>query len=267
MSIYRKVWPTVTCAPTSLPDGDDPSTNHKTRSVADKLLLVASLVVSGLLSPFADAQSPPRKLPACQTVGQTVTLRLNTGTAGPIPLPATPDPIWRIVLPTPMVPSTTQPVSAPALWLPNTSITSKWIQPASSGSPKNFPGSTYIYQTQFVTPVNPYLYTSITITGQFAADDSAVVRLNGISIAKCTPGSTIATSCYHSWQSIPAGVAWPTFNQLGGFLNTLRVEVKNTLPNSPSGLFVAAQVVAVCSKCTTPVPPPAIPCGGNPSTC
>lgn len=213
----------------------------------------------------AQIQHPPvrpRVLPSCTQVNQPVTLTLNTGTAGAPPPPGTVDPIWTVVQPPSLTPFTTSPFLFPNGWLPNSAA--KWIQPASGGTPVNLPATTFVYSTQFTTPVDPYLYTSITITGNFAADDSALVKLNGITIATCTPTPTAGVVCFHSLQAIPPGVVGlPMFNRLGSLLNTLTVEVKNTV-SSPTGLFVQAQVVAVCSKCTSPQPPA---CGGNPSTC
>jgi len=233
---------------------------------AARVLALATIVhtfSTGLA--FAQAPLRPRTLPVCSQVGQQVKLTLNTGTAGGFPPPGTADPIWRIVLPSAITPFTTKPVNAPAVWLPN-SATEKWIQPAATGNPGTFPAGTYVYSTQFVTPVDPFLYSSITITGNFAADDSAIVKLNGVPIANCPAGTNPATWCFHSLKPIPPGVGWPTFNRFSGFLNTLTIEVKNTLANSPSGLLVRADVIGVCSKCTT-TPPPEPPCGGNPSTC
>jgi hypothetical protein len=204
-----------------------------------------------------------RTLPACDRVDQKVRLTVNTGTAGALPPPATADPIWK-VLPSTTV-YTTLPVSAPSLWLPNTA-TERWIQPAATGTPSGFPLATYVYSTQFVTPVDPYLYGSIEINGGIAADDSWTVKLNGVTLSSCAPGSSPSTWCFHSLRPIgPNG--WAAFNRASGFLNTLTIEVKNTVAGSSSGLFVKADVVGVCSKCTTPVPPPEPPCGGNPSTC
>jgi hypothetical protein len=233
---------------------------------ARRILSVALVFAFGLVPAVVQAETkhpvPPRVLPSCTQVNQQVTLTLNTGTAGSPPPPGTADPIWTVVQQpsTPLTPFTTAAYSAPSLWLPN-SANARWIQPAAGGAPINLPVATYVYSTQFTTPVDPYLYTSITITGNFAADDTALVQLNGITIATCTSTATIA--CFHSLQAIPVGVGLPMFNRISPFLNTLTVQVKNTSVG-PSGLFVQAQVIAVCSKCTTPVPPP---CGGNPSTC
>ena len=229
-------------------------TRERRRTPARALLALVTLTTTA-----AQAQLPPRALPACGQVGQQVTLTLNTGSIGPLPPPGTADPIWRVA--PSIIPFTTDPHSA---WVPN-SANPKWIQRAPGGNLVNFPVQTHIYTTQFTTPVDPYLYSSITITGSFAADDRAVVRLNGAVIATCIPGSTQASWCFNSWKPIPLGVSWPAFNRTSPFLNTLTIEVRNTLAASPSGLIVRARIVAVCSKCTSPVPPP--PCGGDPSTC
>jgi len=239
-------------------------TRERRGTAAKALLALVALTAVAAHAQLPHRIPPPRILPPCAQVGQQVTLTLNTGIAGGLPPPGTADSIWK-VLPS-ITPFSTLPFNAPSLWLPN-SANPKWIQPAPGGNPASFPVQTYVYSTQFATPVDPYLYTSITITGSFAADDTAIVKLNGIPIATCPGGSTPATWCFHSWHPIPAGVGLSLFNRFPGFLNTLTVEVKNTLAGSTSGLIVRAQVVAVCSKCTSPVPPPQPPCGGNPSTC
>jgi hypothetical protein len=193
-----------------------------------------------------------QQLPACSYVGQTVTLPLSTGSGG---LQGTPDPIWAVM---PGSAYSTAPVLG--FWFPNTS-NAKWIQPAAGGTPQNFAQGTYVYKTQFATPVHPYLYQSIKITGGFGADDEATVKLNGVPIATCSP------SCFGFARTIPTVGNWQSFATSTGYLNVLTVEVKNTpAGDSPSGLFVRATVTAVCSKCTSPVPP-AYQCGGNPSTC
>lgn len=225
---------------------------------------IVAAIVAFVFAGAVAAQVPVRKLPACKQSGQTVTLSLNTGTAGALPPPATVDPFWRLSSGAPLYSTS---VVGPNLWLPNTAA-SRWVQPANNGgNPAPTPLGTFIYETRFVTPVDPYLYSSITISGAFAADDGAVVKLNGIPLANCTPGSTPTTWCFNKWTPIPAGVGWTYFNRSSGFLNTLTIEVKNTLAGSPSGALMRANLVAVCSKCTSPVPPVNPPCGGNPSTC
>lgn len=203
-----------------------------------------------------------RSLPACAEVGQQIELKLNTGTSGGVP---TADNYWTITSPA-STPFSTVPFSAPSLWLPN-SATEKWIQPSASGTPASIPSGTYIFSTQFVTPVDPFLYTSITLSGDIAADDMFAVKLNGVPLGACAPGSTSSTWCFHSWRAITPASDWHAFNRNGNFLNTLTVEVKNTAPSSPTGLIVRARVSATCSKCTTPLPPPSKPCGSDPSTC
>ena len=114
--------------------------------------------------------------------------------------------------------------------------------------------------TALRTPVDPYLYTSISLSGSFAADDTAIVKLNGVPIATCPGGNTPATWCFHSWKPIPpAGLS--AFNRLGSFLNTLTVEVQNTQAGSSSGLIVQAQVTrsarSARAPCRRPIRPAA----------
>jgi hypothetical protein len=198
----------------------------------------------------------PPTLPMCKQVGQQVTLTLNTGTTPPGSI----DPIWTIASPPLLTPFTTSPLF-------NLGTTARWIQPAAGGTPVGFPLNTYVYSTQFFTPVDPYLYTSIQITETYAADDIPVVKLNGVQIAACSPGVSSTTWCFTSLKSLPS-IGWPVFNRLGTapFLNTLTVEVKNTLPAITSGLLVQARVIAVCSKCSIPPPLPDPPCW-PPKTC
>jgi hypothetical protein len=225
--------------------------------------IFATLLVVCAFAALLDAQVPVRTLPACTREGQTVTLSLNTGTAGPLPPPATADPFWRLVSGAPVF--TTSPVG-PNLWLANSPLF-RWVQPANNGgNPASYPVATYVYQAKFSTPVDPYLYSSIQINGAFALDDVGDMELNGVPIGKCAGGTTPAAWCFNKWINIgPTG--WTNFNRSTGFVNTLTVRVKNTDPGSPSGLLVRANVVAVCSKCTSPLPPVNPPCGGNPSNC
>jgi hypothetical protein len=225
-------------------------------TLAQTSTATAGIAQGGLAAKF-------RSVPICKDVGQQVKLQLHTGAVGATPPMA--DPFWRIVSPAAVTPFTTAPVGAPGLWLPNSS-TEQWIQPSAAGSPGTFPAATYVYSTQFVTPVDPYFYSSITVSGDVAADDGFVVKLNGIQLGVCSAGSTSTTWCFHSWKAITQAVDWHAFTRTGNFLNTLTIEVKNT-GASPSGLIVRAQVIATCSKCTTPLPKPAQPCGGTTSPC
>jgi hypothetical protein len=74
-----------------------------------------------------------------------------------------------------------------------------------------------------------------------------------------------ANTCFKTATSFSA--PFSAFNRIGTapFLNTLTVEVTNI--SLYSGLLLQAQLAAVCSKCTSPIPDPEPPCGGNPSTC
>jgi hypothetical protein len=200
-----------------------------------------------------------QQLPSCSEVGQTVTLplTLNTGTGGPL---GTADPIWMV--------AGAGAYSTESIWFPNNAPIANWIQPAAGGTWKKFAQGTYVYQTQFATPVHPYFYDSIKVTGNFGADDKATIKLNGNPIAEC------GDPCFYSPPTPISGAEasnWRNFTQVTTgwvstyYVNTLTVEVTNT-PNidTPSGLFVEATVTAVCSKCTSPLPPPVPQCS-NPN--
>jgi len=192
-----------------------------------------------------------RTLPACKSQGQVVKLSLDTGTGGPIP---TADPIWTITFPSTIAPfSTTKFGSA---WIAPFAGTN-WIQPFSSGTPVHTSVQKFIYRTTFDTPVDPFLYGSITITGQYAADDDVVLKLNNIPFAQCTK----AAGCFGPPpQTIPAGTTWTQFNRFPGFHNVITAEVTNK--GVVTGFMMKADIVAECSKCTA-VPPPDAPCRGN----
>jgi hypothetical protein len=222
--------------------------------------LIANTLFTLLLVQAVDAQivlHKPRRLPPCQKDGQTVTLTLNSGTAGPV------DPIWHLA---PSSPAYTTAPYGSNLWLPNGAGYS-WIQPSNNGGqPAFYPLNTYVYEAQFTTPVDPYLYSSIKILGDFALDDIGGVELNNVPIGNCPGGGTPLTWCFNKWTPI-GPTSWTNFNRSTGYVNTLKVKVKNTLAGSPHGMVIRVRVQAVCSKCTSPVPPVEPPCGGNPSTC
>ena len=92
----------------------------------------------------------------------------------------------------------------------------------------------YSYGARFALPQHPNSYSSLTIKGRIAADNSADMRLNGTLIASCGP------NCFGTLTTIPAP-ATSLFN-LGQ--NLLWIDVNNQ--GGPSGLYVGAIVHAVC---------------------
>jgi YD repeat-containing protein len=98
---------------------------------------------------------------------------------------------------------------------------SKWIAPRSDAGNNNQPGS-YTYRTTF--DLTGYNAATASLTGQFAADDSAVIKLNGVTVGP-------AASSFSSFTS---------FTITSGFaagVNTLDFVVTNGGAN-PTGLRV-----------------------------
>lgn len=202
-------------------------------------------------------------LPPCSSDGQTITLSLNTGTGGPL---GTADPNWTVDPGgTAYSTSTVLAGTNTNIWLRNQPGPNgaKWIQPDPSGTPVKFTGNEiYVYQMKFATPVDPYLYDSITITGRFAADDGAVVELNGKPIANCY--ANFGTDCFRIGQTITTKPDWRSFMRtatFGSFVNTVTIKVNNS-GGIYSGLYADLKVTVVCSKCTAPLPPVEPACSG-----
>lgn len=121
-------------------------------------------------------------------------------------------------------------------WMAN-SVTSKWITPTATQG-QSFDASangTYTYELKF--NLTGDVASSAAFTGQFAADNSAVVTLNGVAIG--------SSSGFTSWSSFASSGA--TFNS---GLNTLDFTVTNFAQNggNPTGLrveFLSSSVTAV----------------------
>ena len=108
-------------------------------------------------------------------------------------------------------------------WIAN-GPNSKWIAPQASQSTGNAPGA-YTYRTTFdLTGFNP---ATATLTGQWAADDCAVMKLNG-NVVNVSPAAA-----YNNWTP---------FTITSGFaagVNTLDFVVTNGGPAiNPTGLRV-----------------------------
>ncbi len=163
-------------------------------------------------------------LPCCQCLGSNVTLDLSTGKGVPI------DPLWKVnggpAYTTPPVPG----------WL-TTLTPAKWIQPVASPTPSsNVPVGFYRYTTQFDVPMCT-IPSDVQLDGKFAADNSAIVRLDGNQIAACLPNTCFKTPA----APVPFSVA----AILPG-THTLTIDVKND--GGPSGLVVNAQLNGKCKK-------------------
>ncbi len=133
---------------------------------------------------------------------------------------------------------TTTPLS---VWAPIAGAT--WIQPANSSTPQVFPdGGNYQYKVPFNLP-QPSLYSSVTITGQYAADDTATLSMAGgtCGVGSCSCTSSVAPYCFSSAHSF-------TITQTSSIpaSNTLDVTVHNF--TAYSGLIVQAKLNAICKR-------------------
>ena len=144
------------------------------------LMLALALVALGTTTTFGLAQEPreikisstipvqPRMLtlPCCECLGKVTTLDLSTGQSGPK------DPIWSVngtfAYTTPKVIS----------WIALPSA--NWIQPEPSPLPSNNlpPNTNYTYTVRFYIP-ECAIPNSVRLTGNFAADNSAIAKLDG----------------------------------------------------------------------------------------
>jgi hypothetical protein len=117
----------------------------------------------------------------------------------------------------------------------------QWIQPSTAGSPQQFPAGNYLYSVPFTIPGPLTQYSSITLTGKYAADNSvtAISMNGGPSVASCA-----GPNCFSTWQ--------PPFSITTGFTpnNTLSVAVGNApgYGRNYSGLVVDATLRAICAK-------------------
>lgn len=135
----------------------------------------------------------------------------------------------------------------PSSWLtPSGGV--NWIQPVNSPAPQLLPSGNYQYRVPF-TLLNPALYSSIQVTGSYAADNKATLSMNTITCPGCSCQPTLFVNCFSSWHpfTITQTSAIPSSN-------TLDVTVYNNptggTPPGPTytGLVVNATLRAVCKK-------------------
>jgi hypothetical protein len=119
-----------------------------------------------------------------------------------------------------------------------------WIQPANSPTPKLFYPGNYQYRVPFTLPAPLSQYSSITITGQYAADNRVEFFLNGLTTGVLCTGTT----CFQSWHQLSITSGFATNNTL----NTLDAKVYNNPASvgtiTETGLIVNAMLRAICNK-------------------
>lgn len=121
-------------------------------------------------------------------------------------------------------------------WLPN-GPNSQWIGPNQFN---NGPAGVYCYSLRFVIPCPPGAPIKASLSGQWSADDTGTIHLNGQPTGNTLP---------NGW----AFVNWSPINITSGFVpgvNTLTFYVTNA--GGPTGLRVELSATASCCACTNP---------------
>ena len=221
--------------------GGDRAGLRRDARTAAKLCLFLALLTVPLAALRADAQGAVQyqvvTLPPCQTVGQFLDVDISTGLNV---APASPDPRWYLTATPPGVTGVFPAYStlASVAWLPPPPQV-HWIQRIQDPLPQIDNGGNYTYRLQL--NLNPALYSNLHVVGPYAADNTATVRLNGVTQASCTGGGCFST---------PQGL-----NIASGFVigaNHLDVTVNNM--SNITGLLVAAKLQATCLACVAPPP-------------
>lgn len=163
-------------------------------------------------------------LPCCKCLGDVVTLDLGTGQGSLI------DPLWKVN----GVPAYTTP---PYPGWAATLTPARWIQPVASPTPSSsVPAGVYKYAVQFNVP-KCTIPMEVRLDGNFAADNSAKVFMDGTLVASCS-----VNACFKA-PTAPVSFSVPSISP---GTHTLEIEVKND--SGPSGLVVNAQLNGQCKK-------------------
>ncbi len=171
-------------------------------------------------------------LPPCQSTGQILDVDISTGLSVS---PGSQDPRWylTVVPPSQTGAFPTYSTNPSVAWL-TPPPTAHWIQRIQNPVPQVDSGGNYTYRLQI--NLNPSLYSNLHIVGQYSVDNTATVRLNGVTQTSCTGGG-----CFSTPQSL---------NITSGFvngLNQLDITVNNI--SNITGLLVLAKLQATCQAC------------------
>jgi hypothetical protein len=171
----------------------------------------------------------------CPKSGTVVNIDYSTGTTkGVKNTLTTPDPKWTLIAEPAAIPGPAYSTGAvTGAWIANPLVGANWIERNNSGIPVGDLGGVYKYQAQLLL-YNPALYSSVTLTMKYAADNSANVLLNNTLIPA---GTCAGPLCYTGWQ--------PTLTLPSpGSGAPLEVDVTNI--DGPTGLIVDATLKMVC---------------------
>jgi hypothetical protein len=208
-----------------------------------KSTLFFAVAVLAVSSNMCLAQQPEERTAVPMPIPLVPTLKCCTCVAG---VPVTPPPLD---ISTGQVAWTVNPGGqANAITSPNsgwaTLSPAKWVQVANSPSPASAGPGPFHYATSFGVPKCPIPFSSVNLTGTYAADNGATVTLSP-NTSTCS-GALANPYCFKSPGmplNFPVSLTTP--------LQTLNVDVTNQ-PGSISGLIVNARVVPRCSACPKP---------------
>ena len=246
------------------PDSDRPWTTVRTwkrvwapRHNPGGLLFSAPIGPIVAPPPVEPPHSPPLfgfqlvSLPPCteSVNGQVVWADLSTGTTNGVKNPlGSADPKWHLTLlsrgPGIWPAYSIYPDNPPYAWVANPGTGANWIESNKPSPPyyeydalvADSPEGNYTYVVLFYLDLA--LYSSIEITGQFAADDASNPSLNN--------GPLGPTGSFHAWTPFTIGPVAPSapFPFENGVNNLEFLNYES--PSPPEGLIVDAKLLATC---------------------
>jgi hypothetical protein len=163
-------------------------------------------------------------LACCRCLGEAFSIDLSTGPASTI------DPRWEVN-------GGPAYVTFPYAGWTNAMPPARWIQPVASPSPVTVAAGLFNYTLPFTVP-ECLIPMNIRLEGQFAADNSAKVLLDGSQIGSCA-----GPNCFSAATAFSASVAPGN--------HTLEFQVTNL--ENWSGLIVNAQLKTQCAKDDRPL--------------
>jgi uncharacterized repeat protein (TIGR01451 family) len=126
----------------------------------------------------------------------------------------------------------------------------RWIQPTNQATPQMLPGGFYQYNVPFTLPGPLTQYSTITLTGRYAADNT--VHQFFVGPVQTAPGGPLCqpanANCFSAWT--PFSITAPTAFTAGPNILNVRVYNNPTGRGEPTytGLAVEATLRAVCRR-------------------
>jgi hypothetical protein len=177
----------------------------------------------------------------CSPTQALFSVNSGMGAAGPLPI-GSPDLNITLTCAPQGVQLTSYVIPPNGIWLPN-GPNSQWIGPSPAPGIGGNPGGVYCYTLNFNVPCPSNVPIRAVVSGQWSADDTGTIYLNGVPTGNTLPNGWAFTN----WQSI-----YLTSGFVPG-LNTLTFYVTNGGPStlySDTGLRLELSGFASCCGCT-----------------